>query len=95
MPYGLSGIKVDEDYKRYYPLDTWRPRCSALRVRITREFWGLKSNTIPICRERAGKILTLTDARGIEIENAGETRLEPVNGYDLIYFHGQQYPAIL
>ena len=30
-----------------------------------------------------GKILTLTDARGIEIENAGETRLEPVNGYDL------------
>ena len=33
----------------------WRPRCSALRVRITREFWGLKSNTIPICRERAAR----------------------------------------
>ena len=30
-----------------------------------------------------GKILTLTDARGIEIENAGETRMEPVNGCDL------------
>ena len=44
---------------------------------------GLEVKYDEYLQEPTEKILTLTDARGIEIENAGESRLEPVNGYDL------------
>ena len=84
VPTATSGIKVDEDYKRYYPYGYHGVHGARLyRVRITREFWGLKSKYDSYLQGTSGKILTLTDARGIEIENAGETRIEPVNGYDL------------
>lgn len=81
--YGLSGIKVDEDYKRYYPLDTMASTVLGFTGADNQGILGLEVKYDSYLQGTSGKILTLTDARGIEIENVGETRLEPVNGYDL------------
>lgn len=81
--YGLSGIKVDEDYKRYYPYDTLASKVLGFTGADNQGIVGLEVKYDDFLKGENGKILTLTDARGVEIENAGETRLEPVNGYDL------------
>ncbi len=81
--YGLAGIKVDEDYKRYYPYDTLASKVLGFTGADNQGIIGLEVEYDSYMQGTNGKILTLTDARGIEIENAGETRMEPVNGYDL------------
>lgn len=81
--YGLAGIKVDEDYKRYYPYDTLASKVLGFTGGDNQGIVGLEVKYDEYLQGTDGKILTLTDARGIEIENAGETRMEPVNGYDL------------
>ena len=81
--YKLPGIKVDEDYKRYYPYDTLASKVLGFTGGDNQGIVGLEVKYDSYLQGTNGKILTLTDARGIEIENAGETRLEPVNGYDL------------
>ena len=81
--YGLSGVKVDEDYKRYYPYGTLASKVLGFTGADNQGLLGLEVKYDEYLQGTNGKILTLTDARGIEIENAGESRLEPVNGYDL------------
>jgi stage V sporulation protein D (sporulation-specific penicillin-binding protein) len=81
--YHLDGVKVDEDYKRYYPYHTLASRVLGFTGADNQGIIGLEVEYDSYMQGTNGKILTLTDARGIEIENAGETRLEPVNGYDL------------
>ena len=81
--YGLSGVKVDEDYKRYYPYGTLASKVLGFTGADNQGILGLEVKYDEYPQGTNGKILTLTDARGIEIENAGESRLEPVNGYDL------------
>lgn len=82
--YGLAGVKVDEDYKRYYPYDTLASTVLGFTGSDNQGIVGLEVEYDEYLQGISGKILTLTDARGIEIENAGETRLEPVNGNDLV-----------
>ena len=81
--YGLSGVKVDEDYKRYYPYGTLASKVLGFTGADNQGILGLEVKYDEYLQGTNGKILTLTDARGIEIENAGESRLEPVNGHDL------------
>ncbi len=81
--YGLQGVKVDEDYKRYYPYSTLASKVLGFTGADNQGILGLEVKYDEYLQGTNGKILTLTDARGIEIENAGESRLEPVNGYDL------------
>ena len=81
--YGLSGVKVDEDYKRYYPYGTLASKVLGFTGADNQGILGLEVKYDEYLQGTNGKILTLTDARGIEIENAGESRLEPVNGYDI------------
>lgn len=81
--YGLSGVKVDEDYKRYYPYGTLASKVLGFTGADNQGILGLEVKYDEYLQGTNGKILTLTDARGIEIENVGESRLEPVNGYDL------------
>ena len=81
--YGLSGVKVDEYYKRYYPYGTLASKVLGFTGADNQGILGLEVKYDEYLQGTNGKILTLTDARGIEIENAGESRLEPVNGYDL------------
>ena len=80
---GLAGVKVDEDYKRYYPYETLASKVIGFTGGDNQGILGLEVKYDEYLQGTNGKILTLTDARGIEIENAGESRLEPANGYDL------------
>ena len=80
---GLAGVKVDEDYKRYYPYETLASKVIGFTGGDNQGILGLEVKYDEYLQGTNGKILTLTDAHGIEIENAGESRLEPVNGYDL------------
>ncbi|MDY5883351.1 MAG: penicillin-binding transpeptidase domain-containing protein [Roseburia sp.] len=81
--YQLAGVKVDEDYKRYYPYDTLASKVIGFTGADNQGILGLEVKYEDYLKGTDGKILTLTDARGVEIENAGETRMEPVNGNDL------------
>ena len=81
--YGLSGIKVDEDYKRYYPYDTLASKVLGFTGGDNQGIIGLEVKYDEYLQGTNGKILTLTDARGVEIENAGESRLDPVDGNNL------------
>ena len=80
---GLDGVKVDEDYKRYYPFGTLASKVLGFAGADNQGILGIESRYDDVLKGIDGKILTLTDYQGIEIENAAETRVEPVNGNDL------------
>lgn len=82
--YGLAGVKVDEDYKRYYPYDTLASKVLGFTGGDNQGIIGLEVKYDDYLQGTNGKILTLTDARGVEIENAGENRLDPVDGNNLV-----------
>ena len=79
----LAGVKVDEDYKRYYPFDSLASKVLGFTGGDNQGIIGLEVKYEEYLKGTNGKILTLTDARGVEIENAGERRAEPVDGYNL------------
>lgn len=81
--YKLPGIKVDEDYKRYYPYDSLASKVLGFTGGDNQGIIGLEVKYEDYLKGTNGKILTLTDARGVEIKNAGERRQEPVDGYNL------------
>ena len=81
--YGLAGVKIDEDYKRYYPYDSLASKVLGFTGGDNQGIIGLEVKYDEYLQGTSGKILTLTDARGVEIKNAGETRLEPIDGNDL------------
>lgn len=81
--YKLSGVKVDEDYKRYYPFDSLASKVLGFTGGDNQGIIGLEVKYEEYLKGMDGKILTLTDARGVEIENAGERRAEPIDGHDL------------
>lgn len=81
--YKLPGVKVDEDYKRYYPYDTLASKVLGFTGGDNQGIIGLEVKYEDYLKGDNGKILTLTDARGVEIENAGERRQEPVDGNNL------------
>lgn len=80
---GLAGIKVDEDYKRYYPLGSLASRVLGFTGGDNQGIIGLEVEYDEILKGEAGKILTTTDARGIELDGIGENREEPQKGYTL------------
>lgn len=82
--YGLDGVKVDEDFKRYYPFDTLASKVLGFTGGDNQGIIGLEVYYEDYLKGTPGKILTLTDARGIEIEDAGEGRVEAVPGNNLI-----------
>lgn len=91
---GLDGVKVDEDYKRYYPFGTLASKVLGFAGADNQGILGIESRYDDVLKGTDGKILTLTDYQGIEIENAAETRVEPVNGNDLylsVYYNVQCY----
>ena len=81
--YGLAGVKIDEDYKRYYPFHSLASKVLGFTGGDNQGIIGLEVKYDKYLSGTSGKILTLTDARGVEIEEAAEERLEPVNGYKL------------
>lgn len=81
--YGLSGVKVDEDYKRYYPYGTLASKVLGFTGGDNQGIIGLEVKYEEILSGTPGKILTTTDARGVEIDEIGESRIDPVAGDNL------------
>ena len=81
--YELAGVKVDEDYKRYYPLGSLASKVLGFTGGDNQGIIGLEVKYEEILQGTPGRILTLTDARGVELSDTGESREEPVNGNDL------------
>ncbi len=82
--YGYAGVKVDEDYKRYYPYGELASKVLGFTGSDNQGIIGLEVKYDEYLEGIPGTILTLTDARGIEIENAREERVESVPGNDLV-----------
>ncbi len=81
--YNLAGVKVDEDYKRFYPFDNIGSKILGFTGADNQGIIGLEVIYDEELQGTSGTILTLTDASGVEVENAAETRIEPVKGNDL------------
>ena len=81
--YKLAGIKVDEDYKRYYPYDTLASKVLGFTGGDNQGIVGLEVKYEKYLTGQNGQILTLTDAKGIELDGMGEKRKEPIAGSDL------------
>lgn len=82
--YDLAGVKVDEDYKRYYPYDTLASKVLGFTGGDNQGIIGLEVKYEEVLRGQPGKILTTTDARGVEIDKLGETREKPIEGKSLM-----------
>lgn len=80
---GLSGIKVDDDYRRYYPMGSLASKVLGFTGGDNQGIIGLEVEYDDILKGEPGKILTTTDARGIELDGVGENREEPQQGYNL------------
>lgn len=81
--YDLNGVKVDEDYKRYYPYEKLASKVLGFTGGDNQGIIGLEVKYEDYLKGTDGTILTVTDAGGVEIEEAGENRVEPVDGNDL------------
>lgn len=79
----LAGVKVDEDYKRYYPYGHLASKVLGFTGGDNQGIIGLEVQYEKYLKGTDGKILTLTDAAGIELENEAEDRIEPEAGRDL------------
>ncbi len=79
----LAGVKVDEDYKRYYPYSELASKVLGFTGGDNQGIIGLEVSYEEYLTGKKGQILTLTDARGIELEGMGERREEPQAGNDL------------
>lgn len=81
--YDLAGVKVDEDYKRYYPYDDLASKVLGFTGGDNQGIIGLEVKYEEYLKGTNGTILTVTDARGIELEGVAEDRIEPVAGETL------------
>lgn len=81
--YNLPGVKVDEDFKRYYPYGELASKVLGFTGGDNQGIIGLEVAYDSVLEGEPGTILTVTDARGIELDAAGENRIEPVDGRDL------------
>ena len=81
--YGLSGVKVDEDYKRYYPYGSLASKVLGFTGGDNQGIIGLEVKYEDVLKGEPGKILTTTDARGVELKEMGEGREVPIPGNDL------------
>lgn len=79
----LAGVKVDEDYKRFYPYSTLASKILGFTGADNQGILGLEVRYEEELKGTDGTILTVTDAKGVEIDAAGEGRIEPVAGKDL------------
>ena len=74
----LNGVKVDEDFKRYYPYDELASTVLGFTGGDNQGIIGLEVKYEEYLKGQNGRILTTTDARGIELKGVAEDRVEPV-----------------
>ena len=81
--YNYSGVKVDEDYKRYYPYSKLCSKVLGFTGSDNQGILGLEAKYDAYLSGTPGQILTLTDAWGVEVKNGNEERDEPEKGSNL------------
>ena len=81
--YDLAGVKVDEDFKRYYPYDTTASKVLGFTGSDNQGIIGLEVYYEEYLKGIDGMILTQTDARGIELDGEAEERVEAIAGNNL------------
>jgi len=81
--YEYAGVKVDEDYKRYYPYGSLASKVLGFTGSDNQGIIGLEVNYEEYLQGKNGTILAITDAKGMEIASKGEKRIEPIAGKDL------------
>ncbi|MDD3222956.1 MAG: peptidoglycan glycosyltransferase [Clostridia bacterium] len=81
--YKLDGVMVDEDYSRYYPFDALAAKTIGFTGGENQGIIGLEVMYDDYLQGDEGRILTVTDVRGVEVENSAETRVEPIMGESL------------
>ncbi|MBQ4564017.1 MAG: peptidoglycan glycosyltransferase [Lachnospiraceae bacterium] len=81
--FDLDGVKVDEDYRRYYPYGTMASKVLGFTGSDNQGIIGLEVVYEETLKGENGLILSLADAAGVEIENAAELRVEPEAGENL------------
>lgn len=79
----LDGVKVDEDYKRYYPYGSLASKVLGFTGSDNQGILGLEVKYDAYLQGEPGTILTVTDAKGLEVEGISERRIEPVSGSNL------------
>ena len=79
----IAGVKVDEDYKRYYPFNSLASKVLGFTGSDNQGIIGLEVIYEEYLKGINGTILTMTDARGVELDTAGEKQNEPINGNNL------------
>ncbi|MBQ2744840.1 MAG: peptidoglycan glycosyltransferase [Lachnospiraceae bacterium] len=82
--YDLDGVKVDEDYKRYYPFESLASKVIGFTGADNQGIIGLEVEYEEYLTGTPGQILTVTDARGVELDYALEERVEPIDGNTLV-----------
>lgn len=82
--YDFDGVKVDEEYKRYYPYSSMASKVLGFTGADNQGIVGLEVKYDKYLQGKDGLILTPTDSRGIELDTALEERVEPVPGYNLV-----------
>lgn len=80
LSYELDGVKVDEDYKRVYPYGELASKVLGFTGSDNQGIIGLESKYEEYLQGQMGTILTYTDARGREVEDLVESRIEPISG---------------
>lgn len=80
----LAGVMIDEDYKRYYPYDTLASHVLGFTGSDNQGIVGLEVYYDDLLMGEAGSINTLTNARGGEVENRAERRVEGTAGQNLV-----------
>ena len=80
---GLSGVKVDEDYKRTYPYGELASRVLGFTGADNQGIIGLEVEYDTWLKGTDGTILSLTDAKGVDLTDAGENRIDAIDGWDL------------
>lgn len=79
----IPGIKVDEDYKRFYPYEKLASKVIGFTGGDNQGIIGLEVVYESVLKGTDGLILATTDARGVDLETTGESRIEPVPGDSL------------
>lgn len=80
----LAGVKVDGDYKRYYPYGDLASKVLGFTGSDNQGIIGLEVKYDEYLKGTEGKILTMTDVRGVEVTELGEKRADPLDGNDLV-----------
>lgn len=83
LEHELAGVKVDEDYKRVYPFKELASKVLGFTGSDNQGIIGLEAKYDSYLQGKDGMILTFTDARGREVEDLEESRMEPISGQTL------------